>query len=194
MKSINYSLLLLFLSSIQTFASVTISGQALRNATDLSAGQVGVFLVDSSNLGFSNIEFTLSVGSSLTDPINFGGMSVIGSRTAESSFGSTFLDTAFTFELIDGITQGDQFAFVVFETSSLEVILGDTVRLWRSADWIVPSDGSFISANASPTSGQYQQLSGDPNFSFTVVPEPSTYAAIVGLLALAIVGYRRFRS
>jgi len=183
----------LILSSIICSASVTISGQALRNATSLATGQIGVLLVDTDAIGFSNLDLTLTPGLSVVDPINFGGMTVIGSRTVETSFGSTFIDTAFTFDLTGGIAQGNQFAYVIFENSSLEVILGDTVKVWRGNDWIIPSDGSFISANANPTVGQYQQLSGDPNFTFTVVPEPATYAALVGLLALGFVVTRRAR-
>lgn len=64
-----------------------------------------------------------------------------------------------------------------------------------SAAWFLPSDGAalglqFLTTSTGVGSWADSQYALATN---TVVPEPSTYAAVLGSLVLGVVGYRRFR-
>lgn len=64
-----------------------------------------------------------------------------------------------------------------------------------SAAWFLPSDGAtlglqFLTTSTGVGSWADSQYALATN---TVVPEPSTYAAVLGVLVLGVTGYRRFR-
>lgn len=84
--------------------------------------------------------------------------------------------------LAGDVATGNPFGLLWFPSSSASI--GD-------------SYGFLDPSAVLPPSGTDVDLSGTLSANaatFTVVPEPSTYAAIVGVLALAFVGFRRFRS
>lgn len=136
----------------------------------------------------------------VTGPANTGVM--------EISLSSDF------FELTAGVSQidntnfavGEQFSVAIFSDGSNDAqalnwsdgSLIDFVIL-TDPSWLIPTfsnNSAFIfysfSSNTTAVAGGFDWNGGSPIL--TAVPEPSTYAAIVGLLALAMVGYRRFRS
>jgi hypothetical protein len=92
----------------------------------------------------------------------------------------------FTFSEGGGVDEGDTFAIIVFENSTTTVTAGDTYRIWSDGSWDVPADGLTETFGT-----ELSQVTTAANFSGTVVPEPSTFAAFAGLLALGFVMVRR---
>jgi hypothetical protein len=171
-------------------AAVGISGTSLSNATGLSAGEVGVY-VTSDGTAFSGI--SIAIGADILDSATYGaGFAVLGSNTAASGFGSTTLASGHG---ADFSFAGDSFALFVFESSTTTAVASDVYNVWSDASWALPSaDGVSAAFSASPTGTQIQQLSGASTFSGSVVPEPSTFAALAGLCALGAVMVRRRRA
>lgn len=183
-------------------AAVTFTGTALvstNNPLNLQAGQIGIYLNNdnltswSSLLGNGTIGSNLSLFSSATyTPILFpsqtytvmGSNAVTGTSTRSLSGGITSLD------LTGGISTGDQYAVLVFSNSITTTIAGDTFRIWRASDWLIPSDGSTIGYSTTPSAAAYQQIRTNAFLvgEGTVVPEPSTYA-LLAMSGLALGGY-----
>ena len=177
------------LFAITASASVTISGTSLRNATTLANGQVGAYIVSTDGTSFGALS-TLGAGLSITDSATYGGsFAFVGNNTASFSFGSTTLGSGHTFNLTGGITAGDAFAVLVYNTSTTTTVDGDSFQIWTAGDWLVPADGAGVSYGDG-----YTTLTGASSFSGSVVPEPSTYAALAGLCALSAVMVRRRRA
>jgi hypothetical protein len=184
-------------------AAVSFGGSALvstNNALNLQGGQIGIFLNNdsltswSSLIGNGTINFGLSLFASATyTPILFpaqtytvmGSNTVTGTTTRSLSGGITGLN------LTGGISTGDQYAVLVFSNSTTTTIAGDTFRIWRASDWLIPSDGASITYATVPGAGQYQQVR---TTSFLVgegtvaVPEPSTYA-LLAMSGIGLAGY-----
>jgi len=185
------SLLVLAVASASILnAAVGISGTSLNNATGLAAGEVGVYLI-SDGTAFSSV--SIAAGADILDSASYGaGFTFLGSNTAASGFGSVTLASGHG---ADFSSAGNAFALFVFETSDTTALLGDTYNVWTDATWTLPAaDGVTASFNPAPSGTQIQQLSGASAFAGVVVPEPSTYAALSGLLALGYVMVRRRRA
>ncbi|MDQ8208641.1 PEP-CTERM sorting domain-containing protein [Coraliomargarita sp. SDUM461003] len=169
-------------------ATITFNGTSLSNAPSLVAGQVGVYLVSTDGTPFtSGALSSLSAGASLTDSSTYGSsFEYIGHNTV-TSFGSVFLSSGFDFSHGNGIDQNDAFGVLVFETSTANTLSGDSYQIWTDGSWLVPADlgGAFTFAS------EFPQLTTASNASGTVVPEPSAFAAMAGLMALGFVMVRR---
>jgi hypothetical protein len=109
--------------------------------------------------------------------------------------------------VLDGFTAGSQLAIVWMTgltTGSASVANGQSYGLLTDASWVAPSDGfvsetyQVISASAlgffAPNATTLAVSDVQSQASFTVVPEPSTFAALAGLCALGAVMVRRRRA
>jgi hypothetical protein len=205
MKKALFSILSTVALSIGAFAqTVSFTGTALvsqssaGNPLNLSAGQIGVFINNddlSSWLGFNGSQ-TIGAGLSLlssatytpvgtTDSFTFLGSNAV-SGTSNFSLSGGIPSIALT----GGVSTGDQYAVIVFNQSATLTLAGDTFRVFRASDWLIPSGGSSIGYSTTPSAAAYQQIRTDDFViaSGTVVPEPSTYA-LLSLAGLALGGY-----
>jgi len=181
------------LISTSSYATVTLTGTALKSVTGLTAnGQIGVYVIDNNNTGFGS--FNLLSGNSITSSASYGAnFTVVGSVTS-STFGGINIGSPAAFALGNGVDAGDHFAIVLFTTSTTNAIAGDTYRIWTDPTWVLPSDSSTVQF----TVALKQLTSTDsPASTKTVatsaVPEPSTYAAIAGLIVLGLTASKRRR-
>jgi hypothetical protein len=195
-KTLTYIASLLIVGIASSNASVTFSGTALLNTPGLADGQVGVMLNDDDASGFSALSGNIQPGLSLSDSATFSGawgnFTVLATNTVSTGFGSTSLGGgAGPFNLTGGVSQGDSFAYLVFNTSTTNTIASDSIGIWNSGDWIVPADGALSEFG---TGKQFtQQGSGSsPASTISVVPEPSTYLLMaLGGLFLVVFARRR---
>jgi hypothetical protein len=208
MKKILLSFSTLLVICTSSFA-VSLTGTALLNnsgtslsAPGLSVGQVGIYLNNDNNVNWSQfsgaqIGSGLSLFSSATFvPIGSpsSSFSFLGNRTAGGSSSPNIGTSGVTWNLGGGISTGDQFAILVFASSTSTTIAGDTYSIWRSSDWLQPgANGDTIGFAATPGVGQVQQINtGGPLVTGSVVPEPSTYALIaLGGLVFFFIARRR---
>lgn len=153
-------------------------------------------IVDTTGTGFSSLStsqlqpFTFPPLNSIADL----GDGLVFVRAGENTkngppptFSAGFMDTIAGIPINDNpnannIKTGDLYGLIWFSSSSAQA--GDAYGFIDLGLSLPPQGGNpNISSSVNPSSAN-----------LTVVPEPSTYAAIVGLLALALVGFRRFRS
>lgn len=175
-----------------------VSSGSLGNPLALTAGQVGVYINNDDLSLWSGFDGSGKIGSglSLTSSATY---TPVGTSDAFTFLGSNSVSGSSTFSLSGGIPSialaggvvtGDQYAVVVFNSSTTTTLAGDTYRIFRATDWLIPSAGSSIGYSTTPSASAYQQIRDD---SFviatgTVVPEPSTYA-LLSLAGLALGGY-----
>lgn len=78
-----------------------------------------------------------------------------------------------------------------------EFDINEVITLWRVLDLSSITGATSVTFRLygfnSEATGGTGGLQGNLTFSGTVVPEPSTYAAMLGLLALGVVMWRRRR-
>ena len=198
MKKLLTTLGLVALSATAAKATVTLNGIAFLNAPQISVGDVGFFIVDINNTGFSSISFT--EGEILSSAASYGDYVVLGSKSATALSTNVTLSGAFSgIALANGVTAGDRFAAVVFNSSTTSAIGGDSFTIWTDPTWVIPADGSTLSYQASPTGANFKQLGASslPTITGTVsggvIPEPSAFAALAGLAGLGFAGLRRRR-
>lgn len=182
-------------------------------SVDLTFGSLGVFVVDISGEGFAGLSSSSDfLGETPVVGSSFGNSNTIVMSISEAidfggSSGFTFGLQSFDFGAI-GASTGSQLGFYFFESydsTSQPISLGVDYGFFRS-DVISTENGSDIAWLVPPPATNNNLFAFGDSFNplssisdaeltagFTVVPEPSTYAAIVGLMALALVGYRRFR-
>ena len=170
-------------------AAIGLTGTSLNNATGLAADEIGVYVV-TTGTAFNTV--VINSGASIFDSATYGAdFTVMGSATAATGFGSTTLASGVA---TDFSSAGNAFAIFVFEASTTTAIASDVYNVWTDASWTLSaSDGFDLAFAASPTGSDIQQLSGASTFNSTVVPEPSAYAAIAGVLVLGFTAVRRRR-
>lgn len=175
-------------------------------------------IVRSESLSLFSDSFSFVSGASLSDGQVYsarlgvwdGGFNQRVAGTVHTGFMEVNLSPDF-FELSVVLSQIDNTNFSVGEQFSLAIFTdgsGDAQTLdWSNGsfvDFIIVTDPSWLiptfsnnpatltydfSSNTTAVVGNFDWNAGSPIL--TAVPEPSTYAAIVGLIALALVGYRR---
>jgi hypothetical protein len=198
MKSLTSFVLAVSLAAVSTVsASVTFTGVSVRNGVGIAAGDRAIFIVDQANIGFNAV--SMLAGNSITASASFGsGFTVVGDVTASTVFGSTNVGSPAPFNLGGGVDTGDRFAVVVFSQSTTSAIAGDSYTIWTDPTWVIPADSATVGF-ANPANGGFLQLSGTTaNFSKivqgSVIPEPSSFAALAGLVAVGFAASRRRRA
>ena len=187
-----YTIIVSITICLSNYASVTLDGTFLNDATDLSDGEQGALLIDKSNVGWVNI----GTGSNPGDIQ--AGLSSFDNATYNSDF--EFIDQSdvfigfpnpswggnYSFNLVNGVDTGDQFGVLVYENSQATTNNGDSYKLWTDTNWLLPADGNTITAGT-----DFDQLSGANSFSGNVVPEPSSYAILMGIIVCGAVIIRQ---
>ena len=173
-------------------ASVSFTGTAIQN---FQAGEIfvpnqaSVIIVDTGADGFGSfITNTISVGDTFAVNDILVGDQVIAANSTQGLSGTVAAipgTASFT------STAGLSFGILVFEnqTSLVGAEAGSTYQFFTDASWIVPADGG-----SSAFGTAFTQLSNVSSASLSVVPEPSTFAALAGLCALGAVMVRRRRA
>jgi len=174
----------LLLSAVAANASVTMSGAALLNNA-IAGYSTGVFVSSNSGAFDENIVDSLVSGISLTAGTAIGDYTILGTGAVNNAGAMGYVAMAgFTYNLGGNVATGNEIGVLVFDNSTTATIGGDAYQIYTN-DWLAPSDG----ANGSLTgAGPY---TGAAFGSSTVVPEPSSYALLGGLLALGFVMLRR---
>ena len=185
-------------------AAVTFTGTALvssgLNPLSLTAGQVGIWLnrddsatAWSTLIGTGKIGFGLALTSDSTYDASLftvmGSTSVTGTTTRSLSGGVANI------ALANGISALDQYAVLVFASSTSTTIAGDTYNIWRASDWVIPSDGNTIGYSTTPSAANYTQIRDTSSLLgsgtvVAVIPEPSS----ASLLALGVAGLVALRA
>ncbi|MCH8541812.1 MAG: PEP-CTERM sorting domain-containing protein [Opitutales bacterium] len=178
---IGLSLLALSQSFSQTNAH---SGFAVQGGDDILDGWTSIVIIDTVDAGFGAFS-NLNPGLDLVDGSWIDDFAIVGTGTTFNAGGPIWASGNASYSRVDGITQGDNFAVAVFQNSTSETLEGDNFWLWTASNWEVLGDGTW----EHPT--HYDIVSGESNFTGTVIPEPSTYAAIFGLGVLGFVVLRR---
>jgi hypothetical protein len=174
----------LLLSAVAAHASVTISGTSLLNSA-ISGSSIGVYVASDSGSFTESLMNDLVSGISLTQGTAIGNYTILGTGNvgAAGPFGA--LVAGVTFDLGGNVAAGNEIGVLVFDTSTTSTIGGDAYGIYTDA-WFVAADGSNL-----PLTSTGAPFQGAAVGSSTVVPEPSSYALLGGLLALGCVMLRR---
>ncbi len=183
-------------------ATVSFTGVAFLNVPGIAVGDVGIFLIDTSDTGSTGFDVwsptSIAAGASLSNMATYGDTfyALMGTKTATAAGANVTLAGGISgIPLANGVGQGDRFAVVTFDSSTTVAIAGDTFKIWTDPTWIIPADGSTLGFQGSVTTGVKQLgVSATPVATGTVVPEPSSFAAIAGLMAVGFAATRRRRS
>lgn len=188
--------------------TVTINLTASRlydsSGTMLNTGGLVLLVADTSHNGFGSFlsGSSLSAGSFLNVDDQILGFTTIlgnGTGTAFSSFASIPLASS----PYTNLTTGDPLAVVWFSTltgSSTTLAVGNSYGLFSSTSlstdgdpWATPADGATIDLvfKTLLAGGTHAESEAYAAYTVSAIPEPSTYAAIVGSLILGVAFRRR---
>ena len=166
-----------------------LSGTAATSASNIIAGNSSFVIVDTTG-GDTLTSSAFTVGLTLSAGTSFGDYYVASYNSVVSTFGTTVSGNA-TFSLGDGgVEANDTYYVVAFGTQSGDGITltnGDTFGILSGADWQLDAND----ASSFDYGTDMQQFTTFNGAQFTVVPEPSAFAAIAGVMALGFVMVRR---
>ncbi len=188
MKKLSLLVCTLATFSVNLFG-YSLSGTAATSVTNLLAGDSSFVIVDTTGGDTLDSSF-FTAGTTLKEGTSVGDYYIAAHNAVAGTFGVTVPGNA-TFSLGDGSTTGgDYFYVVAFGTNTgdnITLSVGDTFGLNRGIDWNLGSNNAATESYGS----QFQQLPTVNGAQFSVVPEPSAYAALAGILALICVMLRR---
>jgi hypothetical protein len=201
-KSLFAAVVCLYAVSQPSNAAVSFAGTALSgNVTgQWVTGDRGVLVSASSSDNWSLFSNALNSGISLTSTnstlLSTGGTTfTILSSNVATALGIT---APANFNILTSdpsnpsVVQGQQFAMLVFDTSSTTTVASDPFRIYRAANWTIPADGSSNTFGTAFTQINSGSAASSLVGSFTVIPEPSTYALMaLGGLVLFFIARRR---
>lgn len=174
-------------------------------------GSKAILVVDAGQNGFvgdyltATADYSGFAGTTLAEGNLIGGSGddeIVYAGDIVDDSGITGIADSITFNLDGGIDQGDELGLYWFPTVSTGSISGavDEYGFFRSDSpstvidnsiaFVVPPDGTFSLAALTPSATSQSSLT---NGDLTAIPEPSSYATIVGLLGLAYAVSRRRR-
>lgn len=198
MKRLHHILLLLVPSVLFGDFTLNINQGGFTNGTTATNGMSFGFVVDTAGNGFqagsyesfnitSNGQFLSASGSSTDDWFVYGGNQGVD-MTAPVTIFSPALGNGTISNVTDikvnQVSQGDVFAIMWFPINSANVgdLYGFSIDNGATTNMIIPSDGGVSSAPSSLSTK-------DPSFS--IVPEPSQWAVMLGGLVLCLAVWRR---
>jgi hypothetical protein len=153
----------------------------------LADTDLAVFIVSLDGSSIEGSDFGLTADDDLTSSASYGAnFQIIATTNAVAFFGSTSVATTTNVTFSGSLGQGDPFAILTFSGNSTTAAAG-SFNVWSDASWDMPIDG--ITENFGTELVQIGAVG--PGSLGTVVPEPSSYAALAGLLALGCVALRR---
>jgi len=184
------TLLSLFLSAFAVnLFGYSLSGTAATTVSNLVVGNSSFVIVDTSG-GDTLDSSAFTAGLQLTAGTSFGDYYVASYNAVAGGFGTSVGGNA-SFNLGDGSTAAADYFYVVAfgsETgSSVTLSGGSTFGILNGSDWNLGSNNAATESYGA----QFQQFSTVNGAQFSVVPEPSAYALLGGLLALGCVMLRR---
>ena len=185
---------LLLSSAAVSLHGLQLSGTAATATTNLAEGNSSFVIVDTTggdtlNAGAFTDGLTLTAGTS------FGGGDyyIASYNSVVGGFGTSVPGNA-NFNLGDGATAAsDTYYVVAFGTNSGDGITlanGNTFGILAGGDWQLSANNSSISQYGT----NMVQFGNVDGAQFSVVPEPSTFAALAGICALGAVMVRRRRA
>jgi len=186
-------------------AAVTFTGTAINsgssNILNLTTGQLGVYIVKdqaatnwNTLFGTGKINFGLTVLDDATYDASL--FTVMSSKSVTGTTTKVVSAPGSNIALANGISTGDEFAFLLFNTSTTTTTAGDTFSIYRASDWLIPADATSFGFSATPSAGaSYQTLNAASYLIGTgtvvaAIPEPSS----ASLLALGVAGLVALRA
>ena len=186
-------------------AAVTFTGTAINsgssNILNLTTGQLGVYIVKdqaatnwNTLFGTGKINFGLTVLDDATYDASL--FTVMSSKSVTGTTTKVVSAPGSNIALANGISTGDEFAFLLFNTSTTTTTAGDTFSIYRASDWLIPADATSFGFSATPSAGaSYQTLNATSYLIGTgtvvaAIPEPSS----ASLLALGVAGLVALRA
>jgi hypothetical protein len=188
MKKITLAIYAMLASFAVSQASITISGTSLFSS-EIFDHSTGVYISSNSASFDVSLFNELAADTSFATGTLIGDYTVLGSGAVNNATETqAALNAGVTFDLGGQVATGNEIGLLVFNTSTIKGIALDTYSIWTNG-WLVAADG----ANQSLT-GAGPFMGASSGNGVVGLPEPSTYAALSGLLALGYVMVRRRRA
>lgn len=171
-----------------------------QNHVPLSNGSLVLLVADTGNNGFS----PLTAGTLSADSFLAHSDDLILAMSSVTNLGEfQGVSDSFNGVFHNNWTAGNALALIWFADVSGGILYGNEhYGLFTSAigedgsdPWITPADGTFLRTvlflTTSAGGSVHADSAGDASFTVAAIPEPATSAACAGLLALALVAWRR---